>query len=150
MGSSAVASDMSKSIKPYLAPHRPVKCEIGALSDQHWSVGAGGATVRRQSIASTRTENCATRQRHRAINDWRPYETPFSSRRLAISHIPLPSQYKALEIVAAFAAKDEQVTTERMCGAPHIHSRPCRRLDYVAARSASLADSAVKSDFAAT
>ena len=55
-----------------------------------WADG-GGAIVRRQSIASTRMENCAGERVIEPSTIGGQTKRPFS-KRLAISHMPVPSQ----------------------------------------------------------
>src|SRR5208337_2114768 len=85
---------------------------IGALSDQHWSARQrrryGSAPIHRLD----QDRKLRGRQRHRAINDRRPYEAPLL-KTLGDQPHPAAIPIQALGIVAALAAKDEQVTTER-------------------------------------
>src|SRR5208282_2171469 len=71
------------------AESEPCQTSIGRL-------GGGGATVRRQSIASTSTENCAGVSVMAPSTIGGQTKRPRSSR-LAISHKPLPSQYRPLK-----------------------------------------------------
>src|SRR5277367_1492399 len=84
---------------------------IGALSDQHWSNRSrwryGSAPIHRLD----QDRKLRGRQRHCAINDWRPYETPFL-KTLGDQPHPAAIPIQTFEIVAALAAKDEQVTAE--------------------------------------
>src|SRR5215471_1854153 len=82
--------------------------------------GSGGAIVRRQSIASTSSANCA------GVNVIVPstiggQTNLWRSRRLANRHRPLPSQYRPFKIVAAFAAKDEHMAAERIGANDLLH-----------------------------
>ena len=82
----------------YQDPARPTRIEKESVLC-HTSIGCGvgdGAMVRRQSIASISTENCAGVSVIAPSMIGGQTKRPLS-RRLAISHIPLPSQYRPLK-----------------------------------------------------
>ena len=81
-------------------------------------IGSGGAIVRRQSIASISTENCAGVSVIAPSTIGGQTKRPFLKTLGNQPHagaVPV----KALEVIAAFAAKDEQMAAERI-GADHL------------------------------
>jgi hypothetical protein len=85
-------------VSNYPGPYGPTRIKNESVIC-HTNTGCGdggGASVRRQSIASISTENCAGVSVIVPSTIGGQTKRPFS-RRLAISHIPLPSQYRPLK-----------------------------------------------------
>ena len=107
----------------YQDPARPNQNRkgIGALSHQHW------LRRRRRCYRSPpihrldQHRKLRRRERHRAIDDRRPDETTLL-KTLGDQPHPAAVPIQALEVITAFAAEDEQMTAERIWGAPHIRS----------------------------
>ena len=85
-------------VSNYPGPYGPTRIKNESVIC-HTNTGCGnggGAGVRRQSIASISTENCAGESVIGPSIIGGQTKRPFS-RRLAINHIPLPSQYRPLK-----------------------------------------------------
>src|SRR6201987_6055033 len=84
--------------------------------------GAGGAIVRRQSIASISSANCAD-VRISVPSTIGGQTNLLRSSRLANRHRPLPSQYNPFQIVTTLAAEDEDMAAERISADDLLHLR---------------------------
>jgi len=94
-GSSAVASDIP-TLYPAIFWSTIVEYESVLCQTSTGRIGAGGVTMRRQSIASISTASCAGVSVIAPSTIGGHTNRPLSSR-LASSHSPLPSQYIALK-----------------------------------------------------